>query len=103
VVIDKKITPDGLVLFPLGETKVINPKNELHFTQDEISELIGGQITIIPLANEEKPRRRRRIMCINLEGEEMNLQFNFKAKSIFDVSCWGIAVILNVRDMGMFF
>lgn len=95
--------PDGLLIMPLGETKIISPQNSIRFTDTELTELVGGQIEIIPLVNEDNPRkRRRRIMCINAEGKELNLEPNAKARSIYDVSCWGIVVVINVRDFAGF-
>lgn len=90
--------PEAILLSAHGDTKLITPKNFTHFGVEELSDLVEGQITLIPLSNEKFPRRRRRLMCINFDGREKSLSFNSKAFSIFEVSAWGSVVIMNVRD-----
>ena len=89
--------PSGILLTPLGTTRLLTPRNSRGFTSEELSDIVQGQITLIQLTNEEKPRRRRRIMCVNAEGKDLKLEFNSKAFIIFEVPCWGLVFIMNFR------
>lgn len=95
---DTHRTPSGVLLTPLGITRIISPRSIRGFTSEELSDIVGGQITLVPLRNDDNPRRQNRIMCINAEGMDQNHEFNSKAYSIYEVSCWGTVLIMDAKD-----
>lgn len=72
----------GKVIKSDGTTVELLPKNGTDYTLDEMQEVVGGLIEIIPCFDETK------VMVINEEGKLLGLPYNEKATLLAKIAWW---------------
>lgn len=76
----------GQILKTDGTTVKVSPKNGKDYTLEEMQEIVGGYIEIVPCVDSTK------ILVINEEGKLENLPINVEATRIADISIWDCIV-----------
>lgn len=87
----------GKILKTDGSTVEVSPKNGTDYTLEEMQEIVGGYIEIIPCID------RRKILVINEEGKLNDLPVNFEATKLADINFWdcivGDALLCNSDEV----
>jgi hypothetical protein len=79
----------GRVLYVDGREEFIEPKNGTDFSLEELNNIVGGYIEILPLGDD-------RIMVVNEEGKLNRLPVNMKATYIVNGIGYKDTIVGNV-------